>query len=179
MNIKSICVFCGSSPGNKTTFEFSARELGLNIGLHKINLVYGGGQNGLMGAVANGALKNGGKVIGVIPRHLVEREKGHKGLTDLIVVENMYERKRKMIDLADAFVVLPGGVGTLDETFEILTYKQLGIHNKPIILLDVENYWKGFNDILNTTIHFGFTSPTIKNLYQIVFSPNEVFSFLD
>ena len=179
MNIKSICVFCGSSPGSKSTFELTARELGLIIALYKINLVYGGGQNGLMGAVADGALENGGKVTGIIPQHLVEREKGHKRLTELVVVGNMYERKRTMIDLADAFVVLPGGVGTLDETFEILTYKQLGIHNKPIILLDIENYWKNFDGILNTTVKFGFTSPNIKKLYKIVFSPNDVLSALN
>ena len=179
MNIKSICVFCGSSLGSKSTFELTARELGLFIALYKINLVYGGGQNGLMGAVADGALENGGKVTGIIPQHLVEREKGHKRLTELVVVDNMYERKRTMIDLADAFVVLPGGVGTLDETFEILTYKQLGIHNKPIILLDIENYWKNFDGLLNTTVKFGFTSPTIKKLYKIVFSPNDVLSALN
>ena len=140
--IERVLVFCGSSPGARPEYAESARELGGLLAARGLGLVYGGASVGLMGAVADGALAAGGEVIGVIPRTLVEREIAHSGLTDLREVGTMHERKALMAELSDAVIALPGGTGTLDELFELFTWSQLGLHRKPIGLLDVVGYWQ-------------------------------------
>ena len=140
--IRSVCVFCGSRDGRHETYRAAAGTIGHLIGARGLTLVYGGGGRGLMGAVADGALRAGGRVIGVIPSFLTEREAAHPGATEMRVVGSMAERKEVMIGLADAFVVLPGGVGTLDELFEVVSLHLLGMHEKPIGMLDVHDYFK-------------------------------------
>jgi uncharacterized protein (TIGR00730 family) len=138
---RRICVFCGSSPGASPAYAEAARQFGLLLARRGLGLVYGGGNVGLMGILADAVLEEGGEVTGVIPHSLVAREVGHQGLTDLRVVDTMHERKALMADLADGFVALPGGIGTLDEWFEIWTWAQLGLHDKPCGLLDVAGYY--------------------------------------
>jgi uncharacterized protein (TIGR00730 family) len=137
-----ICVFCGSSPGRTPAYASAARNLGALLARRGIGLVYGGGNVGLMGIVADAVLADGGEVLGVIPRALVDRELAHARLTELVVVDTMHERKQRMHDLADGFIALPGGFGTLDELFEALTWAQLGMHAKPCGLLDVDGFWR-------------------------------------
>ena len=139
--MQRVCVFCGASSGRLPAYAEAARGFGAAVAGRGLGVVYGGGRVGLMGAVADGALSAGGEVIGVIPRELVERELAHGGLTTLHVVDSLHERKALMAELADAFVALPGGFGTLDELLEQLTWSQLGLHDKPVGLLDVEQYW--------------------------------------
>lgn len=139
--MKSICVYCGSNAGNKPVYAERAHALGARIATEGLQLVYGGGNVGLMGIVADAVLANGGDVIGVIPEQLVQWEVAHKGVTRLEVVANMHERKARMFDLADAFVALPGGFGTLDEMFEMLTWRQLGLGKKPCAFLDVDGFY--------------------------------------
>jgi uncharacterized protein (TIGR00730 family) len=138
--VKRVCVYCGSNPGLRPDYASAARELGTLLSTRGIGLVYGGGNVGLMGIVADSVLAGGGSVIGVIPRPLVDRELAHHG-TDLRVVGSMHERKQLMHDLSDGFVALPGGYGTLDELFETLTWSQLGMHQKPIGLCNVAGFW--------------------------------------
>ncbi len=139
--MKSICVYCGSNAGNKPVYAERAQALGARIAAEGLQLVYGGGNVGLMGIVADAVLAHGGEVIGVIPEQLVQWEVAHKGVTRLEVVANMHERKARMFDLADAFVALPGGFGTLDEMFEMLTWRQLGLGKKPCAFLDVDGFY--------------------------------------
>jgi hypothetical protein len=140
--VKRICVFCGASSGRLPAYAAAARSLGAALAGRGVGLVYGGGRVGLMGVVADAALAGGGEVIGVIPQELVDRELAHAGLTELHVVGSLHERKARMAEMADGFIALPGGFGTLDELFEQLTWSQLGLHSKPIGLLDVEDYWR-------------------------------------
>jgi uncharacterized protein (TIGR00730 family) len=140
--VERVCVFCGSSAGRRAAYLEAARAFGAEVARRGLGLVYGGGRVGLMGAIADGALAGGGEVIGVIPRQLVDRELAHGGLADLRVVGSLHERKALMAELADAFVALPGGFGTLDELLEQLTWSQLGVHSKPVGLYDVEGYWR-------------------------------------
>ena len=139
--MKSICVFCGSSPGSRTEYHTSARALGEALATSQIKLVYGGGRVGIMGILADAVLAAGGSVTGVIPDHLWEREIGHTSLTELHIVHSMHERKSMMAELADAFIALPGGIGTLEEFFEIWTWGQLGLHKKPFGVLNVAGYY--------------------------------------
>lgn len=139
--MKRICVFCGSKKGSDPGFEKAARLFGERLAHHRYTLVYGGGNLGLMGALADSVLDSGGEVIGVIPSALEEREHAHTGLTELHVVESMHERKAVMAEKADAFVALPGGLGTLEELFEVWTWGQLGLHRKPLGLLNVGGFW--------------------------------------
>jgi uncharacterized protein (TIGR00730 family) len=139
--VNRVCVFCGASSGARAAYAETARVLGATLAARGLGLVYGGGRVGLMGAVADGALAAGGEVIGVIPQELVERELAHPALSDLRVVDSLHERKALMAELSDGFVALPGGFGTLDELMEQLTWSQLGLHAKPVGLLDVEEYW--------------------------------------
>ncbi len=139
--LSSLCVYCGSSPGLRSSYRGTAEAFGRRLATEGITLVYGGGNVGLMGVLADSALAAGGKVIGVIPERLVARELAHTGLTELHRVRSMHERKLKMADLSDAFVALPGGVGTLEEIFEVFTWAQLGIQNKPCGFLDVDGYY--------------------------------------
>jgi uncharacterized protein (TIGR00730 family) len=139
--MRSICVYCGSNAGNKPVYAQRAIALGARIAAEGLQLVYGGGNVGLMGIVADAVLEHGGEVVGVIPEQLVQWEVAHKGVTRLEVVANMHERKARMFDLADAFVALPGGFGTLDEMFEMLTWRQLGLGQKPCAFLDVDGFY--------------------------------------
>jgi uncharacterized protein (TIGR00730 family) len=140
--VKSVCVFCGASSGRSPAYADAARAFGEAVARRGLVLVFGGGRVGLMGAVADGALAAGGEVVGIIPQGLVDRELAHAGVTRLEIVESLHERKARMAELADAFVALPGGFGTLDELLEQLTWSQLGIHSSPVGLLDVEGYWR-------------------------------------
>ena len=139
--MQRVCVFCGASTGRRSAYAEAARGFGALLAERGLGLVYGGGRVGLMGALADGALAGGGEAIGVIPQGLVDRELAHPGLSELRVVQSLHERKAEMASLADAFVALPGGFGTLDELMEQLTWAQLGLHRKPVGLLDVEGYW--------------------------------------
>lgn len=150
------CVFCGSRSGARTAYTAVAEELGRLLAHSGIGLVYGGASVGLMGAVANAALAAGGEVIGVIPRDLVRREVAHNSLGDLRVVDTMHQRKALMAELSDGFIAMPGGVGTLDETFEIWTWAQLGHHSKPCALLNVEGYYDKLNGFLDSIVEEGF-----------------------
>jgi uncharacterized protein (TIGR00730 family) len=137
----SICVYCGSRPGNDAGFAQVAAQVGDWIGAHGGQLVYGGGRSGLMGAVADATLAAGGRVVGIIPRALVEREQAHSGCTELVIVDTMHERKRLMAERSDVFLALPGGIGTFEEFFEAWTWRQLGYHDKPVGLLNLQGYY--------------------------------------
>ena len=154
-----ICVFCGASPGFDPVHAAFAREVGAALARRGIGLVYGGGRVGLMGAVADGALDAGGEVDGVIPRALVDRELAHTGLTHLHVVGTLHERKARMVELSDAFVALAGGIGTLDELSEVLSWTQLGLHDKPIAILDPGGYYKPLVAFLDRAVAAGFVAP--------------------
>ena len=154
--ISSLCVYCGASARVSGIYKLAARSLGRNLARHGIQLVFGGGRIGLMGEIADAALQTGGKVVGVIPKHLEDYEVGHRGVSELIVVGTMHERKQRMFELADAFAILPGGLGTLDETFEMVTWKQLGLHDKPIALVDVAGYWRPFLRLIEHMGEQGF-----------------------
>ena len=154
----SLCVYCGSRPGADARFADMAAQVGHWIGSHGGQLVYGGGRSGLMGIVADATLAAGGRVVGVIPRALVEREHAHRGCTELLVVETMHERKRLMAERADAFVALPGGIGTFEEFFEVWTWRQLGYHDKPIGLLNVAGYYDALLVFLQQSVQNGFMS---------------------
>ena len=154
--MQRICVFCGSSPGARPAYAEATAEVGRLLAGEGIGVVYGGGHVGLMGVLADAAMEAGGEVIGVMPQALVDREIAHTGIADLRVVRSMHERKALMAELADAFVALPGGAGTLDELFEIYTWSQLGIHAKPCGLLDVEEYWAGLIAFLDHAVRERF-----------------------
>lgn len=152
--------------------------MGEIIGINQIELIYGGGSVGLMGIVASSVMDNGGKVHGIIPAHLDTIEKSPDNISKLTIVDNMHQRKRMMFDHSDAFLVLPGSIGTLDETIEVITWKQLGLHDKPIILLNAENYWDPFLTLLNNIIEFEFTTVKTLGLFHVVNIPEEVLPLL-
>jgi uncharacterized protein (TIGR00730 family) len=154
--MQSVCVFCGSASGVREAYAAAAAELGRALAAGRIRLVYGGGHVGLMGVLADAALQSGGRVVGVIPQHLVSRELAHRGLTELIVVQSMHERKQRMADLADAFIALPGGIGTFEELLEIMTWAQLGLHAKPIGILDVVGYYRPLVALIENAVREGF-----------------------
>ncbi|MET1027732.1 MAG: TIGR00730 family Rossman fold protein [Dongiaceae bacterium] len=176
--IKSICVYCGSSFGLSPRFSAAAADLGDQMGRRGIQLVYGGGRVGLMGTVADAVLKAGGKAIGIIPEHLESAEVGHQGLTELKIVDSMHTRKRMMFDLSDAFVILPGGPGTLDETFEIITWRQLHLHDKPVVIVNVDGYWDKFVELFDHLIENGFAKPAIRQHFSVVNSVGRLFDLL-
>ncbi|MEP6954431.1 MAG: TIGR00730 family Rossman fold protein [Solirubrobacteraceae bacterium] len=154
--LRSICVFCGSNPGTDTAYVAAAGAAGEELAARGIRVVFGGGRVGMMGALADAALAAGGEVIGVIPRDLMEREIGHTALDDLRVVGSMHERKALMAELSDAFIALPGGIGTLEELFEVYTWAQLGLHAKPIGLLDVAGFYAPLAGFLDHVVDEGF-----------------------
>ena len=156
--MRRVCVFSGSSPGADRAYRVAASDLGHRLAARGIELVYGGAHVGLMGTVADAALEGGGRVTGVIPQSLVDREIAHPGLTDLRVVDSMHERKAQMAELADAFVALPGGVGTLEELFEVYTWNQLGLHAKPLGLLNVRGYFDGLVRFLDHAVEERFVT---------------------
>lgn len=167
-NIRRLCVYCGSSGAVDRQYREAAAELGVRLAASGIGLVYGGGRVGLMGLLADAALAGGGEVIGIIPSRLRDAELAHPGATELVVVQSMHERKRVMAERADAFAVLPGGIGTLDEMFEILSWKQLGLHNKPILLADIAGYWAPLRALLDEIVTKGFARAQARELLRVV-----------
>ncbi len=169
--MNSVCVFCGSSPGNDPAYAEAASQLGRTLAERDITLVYGGGHVGLMGVVADSALGAGGEVIGVMPRSLVDREIGHAGLTKLHVVRSMHERKALMAELSDGFVALPGGNGTLEEFFEVLTWAQLGEHRKPCGLLNVASYYDPLLKVFDQMVEKDFLREAHRDLVLVEEDP--------
>lgn len=163
----SVCVYCGASPGNRPEYAEAARAMGATLAAHGIRLVYGGGHIGLMGILADGALAAGGTVTGVIPQALMDKELGHAGIQHLQVVRDMHERKHRMASLADAFIALPGGYGTLEELSEMLTWSQLGFHDKPIGLLDVAGYFDDYLRFTDRMMEEGFLKPRHRALIHV------------
>ena len=164
---KRICVFAGSSPGRQPQYVEAAQQLGEELCARGYDLVYGGGRVGLMGAVADSVLGNGGQVIGVIPEALAEKEVAHRGLTDLRVVTSMHERKALMAELSTAFIALPGGLGTLEELFEVLTWVQLGIHTKPCGLVNVGGYFNGLLEFISHAVEERFLKPDHQSMILV------------
>ncbi len=156
----SICVFCGARFGQDPAVRDLATRLGEKLAREKITLVYGGGGVGLMGLLANAALKAGGKAVGIIPSFLLKREAGHPALTETVVVETMHQRKLQMFERSEAIVVLPGGIGTLEEFFEVLSWRTLGLHAKPIVIVDLNGYWKPLAQLLRSVVDGGFAEPS-------------------
>jgi uncharacterized protein (TIGR00730 family) len=177
-NLRQLCVFCGSSPGTNPRYRDVAGQLGQLLATKEIRLVYGGGGIGLMGALADSTLAAGGQVIGIIPTGLATREVAHPHLTELEVVGTMHERKARMADLADAFLALPGGMGTFDELFEIITWAQLGIHRKPIGLLNIDHYFDPLIEMVEHAVREGFVSPHHRGLLIIADSVEDWFTRL-
>lgn len=163
----SLCVYCGSRPGADAAYAQAAADTGAWIGRHGGRLVYGGGRNGLMGIVADATLAAGGEVLGIIPHALVEREWAHEACTELVVVETMHERKRLMAENADAFVALPGGIGTFEELFEVWAWRQLGYHGKPIGLINTAGYYDALSAFLHQSVQAGFMSDAQMDLLRI------------
>ncbi len=176
--IASLSVFCGSKKGADPLFEEAARRLGELMIERRIRLVYGGGAIGLMGVLAKTVLDGGGEVTGVIPDFLMKYEVGNPGVTELIVVDSMHDRKRRMFEISDGFVVLPGGLGTLDETIETVTWKQLQLHAKPVVVVDVGGYWRPLADIIDAAVAGGFAHPAVAELFTMVGGVDEVFEAL-
>lgn len=177
MAITSLAVFCGSKSGNNPLFEAHAKQLGHMLADKNITLVYGGGNKGIMGAVANAVLEKNGKVIGIIPQLLTDLEHSHHGITELIVVENMHVRKKMLYEKCDAAVILPGGFGTLDELFEMLTWNQLNIHNKKIIILNSAGFYNNLLAHAKQMQAENFLYDTIEDRIAIIESPEQLFPF--
>jgi uncharacterized protein (TIGR00730 family) len=175
----SVAVFCGSRPGLDPVFSGIAEALGMAIGERGWRLVYGGGEVGLMGVVARATLDAGGLVLGVIPQRLLEREVGKRDLTELRVTATMFERKADLIAEADAFVALPGGLGTLDEILDVLTLRQLGYHTKPLLLLDHAGFWRAFEGMVRQFVAAGFADASAACLYELVSDVPEALARLD
>lgn len=166
--IRSICVFCGSKFGRRPSYQSAAVRLGELAAAAGLEIVYGGGHVGLMGTVADAAMKAGGRVTGFIPERLLELEVGHRDISELIVTKAMSDRKDRMIEHSDAFAILPGGLGTLDELFEVLTLRQLGYHDKPIVLLNIENYWDPLLALIERTVDEDFTGSDVSSMISSV-----------
>ena len=173
-----MCVFCGSRDGSNALFKKASFELGILLANENLKLVYGGGNIGLMGALASSAQSNNCNILGVIPEHLMKKEVGKTDLKKLTVTKNMHNRKSLMYKEADAFIILPGGIGTLDEFFEVLTWSQLKIHKKPILLLNIDGFWNPMIDLINHQINFGFVDKSIENLFITVKKPSEAIDYL-
>ncbi len=163
----AVCVFCGSRPGDSPAYVQSARDLGKALGAAGWQLVYGGGDVGLMGIVADAALRAGAEVVGIIPQRLLDREVGKREVTELVVTQTMYERKQRMVERSDAFVVLPGGLGTLDELLEVITLRQLGYHDGPIVIVDIDGYWQPCIALLEQVIVTRFADDSARALYSV------------
>lgn len=174
MNLKSVCVFCGASPGARPVYHEAAARLGRSLAERGLRLIYGGGAVGLMGVVADAALAAGGEVIGIIPQSLERAEIGHPGLTRLEVVDGMHARKARMAELADAFIALPGGLGTLEELFEVWTWGQLGYHAKPIGLLEVDGFYAQLTGFLDHLVSERFVREQHRSILQVGEQPDEL-----
>lgn len=172
--ISSLCVYCGSRVGSSERYQSEAARLGRMLAERDIALIYGGGQIGIMGVIADATLDAGGKVIGIIPEHLQRTEVGHEAVSELVIVESMHSRKMQMVERSDAFVVLPGGLGTLDETFEIITWRQLSLHDKPIVIVDIDGYWQPLVRLIDGVVEGGFADPSVRRLATVVQSVDEI-----
>ena len=179
MTIKRLAVYCGSAPGADPAFAVATRQLGMVMAERGIDLVYGGGRLGLMGIIADTVLEQGGKVYGVIPEALVVHEVAHLGCTELYKVADMHERKARMTELADAFVALPGGIGTLDELFEAWTWNALGYHSQPLCLLNVNGFWNDLADFMDHVSASGFLSPARRAQLLKAENPAQAIDLLD
>jgi len=177
--LRSLCVYCGSKLGNDPEYAAAAVDLGRQMAEGGVRLVYGGGSVGLMGVLADSVLANGGEVLGVIPKGLFTTEIGHQGLTELVEVGSMHERKARMALESDAFLALPGGLGTLEELAEIATWAQLGIHAKPVGILDVKGYWASLLSFLDGAVEAGFVKPEHRKILVHIGDVGEVLSTLD
>ncbi len=175
----AVCVYCGASSRVSDVYKMAGHKLGVGLAERKIQVVYGGGRVGLMGIVADAAIGAGGSVVGIIPDHIQALEVEHTGLSELHVVDSMHTRKRMMVDRSDAFIVLPGGIGTLDETFEVLTWKQLRLHDKPIVIVDVDGYWAPLVAMIEHMITQGFCQPAHRRLFTVVNRVEDVFDALN
>jgi uncharacterized protein (TIGR00730 family) len=178
-NVKHLAVYCGSAPGSQDLFADATRATAKAMVVRNVDLVYGGGRLGLMGLIADTVLDLGGQVYGVIPQALVDIEVAHPRITELHTVANMHERKAKMTDLADAFLALPGGIGTLDELFEAWSWNALGYHKKPLCLLNVEGYWDGMIEFLDHSTECGFLSLQRRAQLLVAQTPEEALDLLD
>ena len=174
----NVCVFCGSGKGSNPVYVRAARELGLLLAKSSIRLIYGGGNIGLMGAVADAVMEGGGHVTGVIPSFLMQKEVGHQGINDLEIVDSMHQRKQRMADLADAFIALPGGWGTLEELSEILTWKQLGLITQPVTLLNINYFFDPLLDQMRLMVNEGFLQAGYFNLLKVEKTPEKIVSLL-
>ncbi len=172
--IQNVCVYCGSSSRVDQVYKDGAAKLGQDIASEGWGVVYGGGRVGLMGIVADSALEKGATVIGIIPEHIQEREVEHNELTELVVVQDMHTRKKMMVDRSQAFVILPGGLGTLDEFFELVTWKQLGLHDKPIVVVNAEGYWTKLLETIDNIASVGFMREEDKDLFVVVDRIDEI-----
>ena len=176
--MKRICVFCGSNFGNKPDYELAAIAMGQELARRGLSLVYGGGKVGLMGIVSENCFKAGGEVVGIIPEHIQDKEIANEDLTELHVVDSMHTRKGLMVEKSEGFIVLPGGFGTLDETFEILTWKYLGLHDKPIVFINVNGFYEPLLKMIDHMVDSGFTPFWHRSLYQVVDTPEEAVAAL-
>lgn len=176
--VNSACVFCGASVGNDPAFVAAARDLGARMAARNMKLVFGAGHVGMMGTVADAVLDGDGIAIGVIPEFLRDREQAHQGLTELHVVDSMHTRKRMMFDLSDAFIVLPGGLGTLEEVFEMITWRQLGRHEKPIVLINTNDYWGPFQDLIDRVVDCDFAHGKVETYFRIAADPEAAMRIL-
>ncbi|WP_256817199.1 LOG family protein [Pseudomonas putida] len=179
MPVRSVCVFCGASMGANPAYREAAVALGQAIARRGLTLVYGGGAVGLMGVVADAAMAAGGEVVGIIPQSLLDAEVGHKGLTRLEVVDGMHARKARMAELSDAFIALPGGLGTLEELFEVWTWGQLGYHAKPLGLLDVNGFYDKLGGLLDHIVEEGFVRPQHRAMLLLGQQPDELLDGMD
>jgi uncharacterized protein (TIGR00730 family) len=177
--LKSVCVFCGARFGKNPSFKEAATNFGQRLAARKWRLVYGAGDVGIMGEIARSTQDAGGTVFGVIPVHLLDREVGKSDIASFVVTENMHERKKVMFMNSDAIVILPGGAGSMDEFFEVLTWAQLGLHAKPIILLNVDGYWDKLLDLLNHMIANEFADASILSFVQVASDPTQTEALLD
>lgn len=176
--VKSICVFCGASVGNDPSYVTAAAELGEQMAKRGLRLVFGAGHVGMMGTVADAVLAGGGEAVGVIPEFLRARELAHQSLTELHVVDSMHIRKQMMFDLSDAFIVLPGGLGTLEEMFEMITWRQLGRHEKPIVLISTKGYWEPFRAMIDRVVESDFAHGKVETYFRIAGTPAEALALL-
>ena len=177
--IKSVCVFCGASNNVPKKFLGSGADFGQMLAQRGIRLIYGGGDCGVMGAVANATMKNGGQVTGVFPVSLRNIENEHQSLSEIIIVETMHERKMGMFERSDAFIVFPGGFGTMDEMFEILTWKQLKLHDKPVIIFNYQGYWDPLIALMKNIIEIGFAKTEVATFYHVVTELDEIMDILN
>ncbi|MGE0716759.1 MAG: TIGR00730 family Rossman fold protein [Alphaproteobacteria bacterium] len=177
--VRSLCVYCGSRIGRDPSHAAAAAALGEALARRGITLVYGGGRVGLMGVMADACLAAGGRVVGIIPRHLYAWEVGHDGVSELLVVENMHTRKRLMVERSDAVAVLPGALGTLDETLEMATWRQVGLHDLPIVVVDVAGYWQPLLHLVRHAVAEGYVDAQVAAALQFVGSVDELFAALD